>query len=190
MQKMMIAVLVLMVVASGCGPGPDYDGIAAIDGAGDAFTEEELSQDFRVPCLGRVTSDYPIYPRVFARNLRIARELLDEYGIVPAGEFCSTFEGVTVHVRHDRNFEHFGEEVTGYYDPYPWAYHIEVNRPGLVLLHEMLHHWDFVHFGVGTISHLYWGENGYNTVSTLYEVDAAPLCDATTTGEHRSCPTL
>ncbi len=142
----------------------------------DFVLSQETSTSFDPPCVGLVKSENPIRKLLILKNLRTARRILDAYGVVPAQEFCVSFEGTPVQVDKDptlNNEGKFGGEYVAFSG-------IWLGSCGDALVHELLHLWDWRHGAVGTVLHEGWDYNDYNAMSEDFHLSYAIWCKRTT----------
>jgi hypothetical protein len=128
--------------------------ISAVACGGGGFERTACS----IPCLGPVYSDTETSCDNVLYNHELALAIIESF--VP--QACSVYEDVPFTI-HGDNFQ---EQVGGYYDAFSG---IHVGPYGGAHLHEMFHHWDFVHLAVGTIWHAGWDANGYNAASAVFK---------------------
>jgi hypothetical protein len=162
--------LLLPLLLVACGPSPDWlEEVAA------GIPEDHLVTEIDLPCLGLVRSEFRISAARLARNLVLARQILDEHGLVPRKDFCPTFETVPVVIRSRAILK--TTEAGSYIGWYNWFTGIELENTGRALLHELLHHWDAIHLQVGTYWHKDWDTNGYDNADDAYWVASESFRD-------------
>lgn len=145
--------LIASTLNSGCGSSqPDT-----------SYTDHELRKECNIECIGKVTSDVPIYCDNLQRNIGKARNMLVTRGIVSNEEFCEVYKDLPIHIRKECIWDDFvGEQVVG---TYYWYEGIKLNPTGEILLHEMLHHLDVSKFVLNTMSHPDWDKKGYTALA-------------------------
>lgn len=180
MKTLLITVSVLAV---GCGSG--FNGPDELQAAVEElkqhprFDKSTYLTEHHVPCIGTVTSDWPAARSSIVTAIAAAREELDAHGLVPKEDFCDTYRNVTVHIRKEDSWEStvwtplpHTELINGRYA----AGHIELSLSMGSLVHELLHHWDTIHFGFGTLNHTGWCDNGYYNASDEFSRRSGMSC--------------
>lgn len=161
----LLGVVVLAAAIACAGPPSEADLERAVEFAADAGMTV-----CRSPCVGEVTSDVPINCRTFAENVMLARKILDEAGIVPRDEFCTSFYEYSVHVRDVESWDN-GQTLSEAKVPIG---HIDLSRRGIHLAHELLHFWDARHL-VFNGDHVGWKENGYQAADFRFREECQKL---------------
>jgi hypothetical protein len=171
---MRLAPLALGLVTIGCGggvapeaPDPVRDYIQALqDGAAP-------SEDFQVPCLGRVYGAIPASALAVAKNVMLARTILDDRGILSNEDFCAVFSGTKVYlVALDVLWSGYPADYT--LQTHGWLMRLS-RKGGLYLLHELLHKLDVSRGGRGADPHAGWDTDGWLSASAEFEGSYFPM---------------
>jgi hypothetical protein len=111
-----------------------------------------------VPYFGQVASEVPIDCKVFAANAETAAALLVQSGVVPFGSLHD-FNRVNVLVIDAASVTQSDPNKIGSYDNLTEK--IYLARDGRSLVHEMLHHWEWIHGVMNTDDHPDWCAKGF-----------------------------
>lgn len=160
----MSKVLCLVAVLAGCGPS-----YAVLDDPLEVEYRHEFVNDFEAPCLGRVTSQFLVSKRDVVANIRLAREIFDDAGIIPRGDFCIAFTGMPVEIQKYETVDN-DQWRGGMYSANTGRIYLAHN--GLTLAHELLHAWDWGHAAIGGFLHERWEANGYYRADDRYKAAA------------------
>lgn len=149
--------LAVFVAASGCGliSGPDPLE-PFIKEWSDKESSDLLADDvtgaFEVPCLGPVEADFGTSRLNLAQNLAEARTALDEFGVLPFGDFCRTFDNVPLKMLGAQKTD---DAASGFAD----GSGIRLGHNDW-LIHQLMHHLDAAEKIGDTASHPGWDSNG------------------------------
>lgn len=154
-----------------CGPTPlaEDEVTRALDPAN--FSTEKVRTCY-LPCIGPVTSTLPISCADFAANLLIARDVLDEKGVVPRAKFCEPFVGLSIHVGSRDSWD--DRATLSESDPV-FGHSATLNVRGIHLVHELCHVWDVIHMNYFGGDHTYWDVNGYKAADMTFRKRARLL---------------
>jgi hypothetical protein len=126
----------------------------------------ELEHRCNIVGLGSFSLDFEVSCNMLQEEADLAFEILDERLLVPYRD-QHVFDGVQVRVHASDCVYSGGECKSGIYS---WwmAPHVELKFHRRSILHELLHHWDSIHFAFGTSWHQHWDTNGYNASEAEY----------------------
>lgn len=128
--------------------------------------------------LGYVSAEEPIDCAAFNADAENALAMLANTGIAPA-DAQHVFERLSVVVEKGPTIEGHSEDFGWYDGETETAY---VTESGRALLHEMLHHWERMHWVLNTGDHPDWCAKGYGqwddcpqSLDWLFNKSAQPL---------------
>jgi hypothetical protein len=98
-------------------------------------------------------------------NVALVREVLDEHGLLAAGDFDEAFAGVPVHVRDADDLEPGDDGLLGTYG----MEGITLTRATTAWAHEAIHHLDVAWLDLATKWHSGWAERGCYAATAEYE---------------------